>query len=84
MHSRTSKLKLRCAFRALSEESGTRKLARNPHIHSTHGRLQYAQLAESFRRICFSFMEVLESKRTITCSAGKRQRQGTLRPEWAE
>ena len=77
-HSRTSKITKRCAFRALSEECGTRNLARKRCDDGTRGQKKRAQLAESFWMICCSSMELLDSKRTTTCSAGRCKRQGTF------
>ena len=63
------------AVDALSEQISTRNFARDPRRGGPRGLAQRIQLDESFQRICGSCMEVLESKSTTTCTAGRHARQ---------
>ena len=77
-HSRMGKLTIRCAVPSAERGERHQNLARGARSHGTRGWAQRAQLAKSFWLICSSSMELLESKRTITCSAGRHERQGTV------
>ena len=73
----THKITKRYDQSAQSEESSTRNHARDPCGGGARSWTKRAQLAESFQRICGSSVEELESKRSITCTAGSLRQSHT-------